>query len=411
MRDFINEQGLLQLQSGHPWLFKKHLQKEVRLPATPCVMAVGEHWFFCCDREEIPLKRLGPFERGWPQGGKDRELVVRLDDFKQKFFGPLKELAKVSYERKSTLLGEKNFRWIYAENDYIPSLVVDLFQTENGEVHGVAVIQSLTTDWAWPVLKEILSEVLVEAGFTKNNIYWHEERKGKFSAELKGQQKESVGPEIESKIIEWKKLRWQVRPGVGQKTGAYFDQRDNHLKVADYAAKMKAQKIMDLCSFQGGHGLHLLAPEREVIFVDKSQEALDTLKKNIELNGLAHHPAQLICDDVFNYLRAVKEKMDLIILDPPSFAPHAGAKRDALRGLSELNLQAIKALRPGGLLVSYSCSHAVGVEDFQGMLARVSHNTRRELTLLEITGPAMDHATLVQFEEGQYLHGFFVLVR
>jgi 23S rRNA (cytosine1962-C5)-methyltransferase len=218
----------------------------------------------------------------------------------------------------------------------------------------------------------------------------------------------------------------------GQKTGYFLDQRDNRRLAAQYAAQYASQyaaaassraaagtadpppsprpfRILDLCAYTGGFGIHALrglgAAPGEALCVDVSGEALRGLRVNADLNGLEDR-IKTLKSDVFEYLRAAerrKEAWDLIVLDPPAFAKTHSALKDALRGYREINLRAIKILKPGGVLVSCSCSQALDEGSFKQLIAEAAADAERRLIRLDFRCQAADHPVLVGYDESLYL--------
>jgi 23S rRNA (cytosine1962-C5)-methyltransferase len=202
----------------------------------------------------------------------------------------------------------------------------------------------------------------------------------------------------------------------GQKTGHFLDQRDNRRVAAAYVGagasvpagdEPPALRVLDAFSYTGGFGIHAAAanPGVQVTCVDASAEALETARINAELNGLGDRVSTAEAD-VFEYLRAAerqKDFYDLIILDPPAFAKTRSALEGALRGYKEINLRAINMLKPGGVLVTCSCSHALDETRFRYMITEAAADAGRRLIMLDFRHQAADHPVLVGYEESLYL--------
>jgi 23S rRNA (cytosine1962-C5)-methyltransferase len=219
-------------------------------------------------------------------------------------------------------------------------------------------------------------------------------------------------------------LPFLVNPGEGQKTGHFFDQKENRLRAALWgrslfagrAAGGSAARVLDACSYTGGFAVHIcrLAAawgfEVRATAVDVSAAALETLKKNARLNGIADR-IETVEADVFDILSAYerkKEQFDMIILDPPAFAKSRSALGEALRGYKEINLRALRILRPGGILVSCSCSYALDDSGFRRMIAASAADAERRLVELEFRYQGADHPVLVGYDESRYLKcGFY----
>jgi 23S rRNA (cytosine1962-C5)-methyltransferase len=199
-----------------------------------------------------------------------------------------------------------------------------------------------------------------------------------------------------------------VRPGEGQKTGHFLDQRENRLRAAAFAKG----RVLDLCAYTGGFGIHAArlgtarGQDVRVTAVDSSQSALDLIPVNAELNGVADRIAVLKAD-IFDILprleRDSKERFDLIVLDPPAFAKSRSALEGALRGYREINLRAIRLLAPGGVLVTCSCSFALDEGRFKRLITEAAADAGRRLVQLDFRYQAADHPILLGYDESLYL--------
>jgi 23S rRNA (cytosine1962-C5)-methyltransferase len=207
----------------------------------------------------------------------------------------------------------------------------------------------------------------------------------------------------------------------GQKTGFFLDQRDNRLLAAQYAAMLRKEagtepRILDACSYTGGFGLHALCPmdtlcpQGKLTMIDVSQAALDTSRRNAALQGVEDRVTAIEAN-VFDELRGMvrrKEQFDMVILDPPAFAKSRGSLAEALRGYKEINLRAIRLVRPGGVFISCSCSQAVDEITFRRMIAEAAADAGRRLIQLDFRFQAQDHPALAGYDESLYLKcGFY----
>jgi len=202
-------------------------------------------------------------------------------------------------------------------------------------------------------------------------------------------------------------------PG-GQKTGHFLDQRENHALAAAFAPRLvpggETLRVLDAFSYTGGFGIHICRPglPAELWCVDSSGPALEGVRRNAALNGL---PVRTIRADVFDYLREAerrKEQFDLIILDPPAFAKNRASLPGALRGYREINLRALTLLSPGGLLVTCSCSQALGPEQFRRMITDAAADAGRRIHELAFRSQPPDHPILAGYDESRYLTcGFY----
>lgn len=201
-------------------------------------------------------------------------------------------------------------------------------------------------------------------------------------------------------------LRFHYDANAGQKTGAFLDQRENYAAAERHAHG----RALDVCTYQGGFALHLARRCAQVTGVDVSRAALEVAEKNLQQNRarLAGNGdgVEWVEADAFDLLRGwsdAGEAFDTIVLDPPAFAKSKRAAANALRGYKEMNLRALKMLRPGGTLVTCSCSHHVPLEEFQAVVAAAAGDAGRRVRLLETRGAALDHPAVLTLPETQYL--------
>ncbi|MGA9960651.1 MAG: class I SAM-dependent rRNA methyltransferase [Acidobacteriaceae bacterium] len=207
-------------------------------------------------------------------------------------------------------------------------------------------------------------------------------------------------------VFELNGLQFHFDANAGQKTGAFLDQRENY-RAAELYARGRA---LDVCTYQGGFALHLARRCSQVTGVDASRAALEVAEKNLNMNRdqLAEQGSgvEWIEANAFELLRDwsdAGEEFDTIVLDPPAFAKSKRAVEGALRGYKEMNLRALKMLRPGGRLVTCSCSHHVPLVEFQAAVAEAASDAGKRVRLLEIRGAAFDHPAILTIPETQYL--------
>ena len=293
------------------------------------------------------------------------------------------------------------YRLIYAESDGIPGLIVDRYEE-------VLVLQSLTAGSEF--WKGALADLLLEeTGLS--TIY---ERSDADVRELEGLEPR-VGPlrgALPSFIfsITENGLKFNVNLQSGHKTGFYLDQHANRLRVRELS---KDKDILDGFCYTGGFTVNALAGEaKAVLSIDSSAEALALAKENIELNNLPAERATLLEGDVFQLLRRFRDEgrsFDMIILDPPKFAPTAAQAERAARGYKDINLFAFKLLRPGGTLVTFSCSGGIDAGLFQKIVAGAALDAGVEAQIVEHLFQAADHPVALQFPEAAYLKGLICI--
>jgi 23S rRNA (cytosine1962-C5)-methyltransferase len=192
----------------------------------------------------------------------------------------------------------------------------------------------------------------------------------------------------------------------GQKTGMYLDQRDNRNAAKHW---MKGKRVLDLFCYNGAWGLSAAAGgAAEVIGVDQSADAVDQARRNAEINGFGDR-SSFIAADVFDYLKRIERaSFDVIVLDPPAFAKTRPAVTEAAKGYTDINRRALLALKPGGILITCSCSYHMSEELFREALISAAQASGRKLRLLQVSGQSLDHPALLAMPETRYLKCFVV---
>ena len=205
-------------------------------------------------------------------------------------------------------------------------------------------------------------------------------------------------------------LKFNVNLQSGHKTGFYLDQRANRLRVRELA---KGKDVLDGFCYTGGFTVNALAGgAKSVLSIDSSADALALAKQNVELNDLPIEKTNFLEGDVFQLLRKFRDEnrsFDMIILDPPKFAPTAAQAERAARGYKDINLLAFKLLRPGGVLVTFSCSGGIDAGLFQKIIAGAALDAGVDAQIIEHLSQAGDHPVSLHFPEGAYLKGLICL--
>lgn len=212
-------------------------------------------------------------------------------------------------------------------------------------------------------------------------------------------------------IVDENGVRYHVDVPHGHKTGFYVDQRDNRALVAQYAA---GRDVLNCFCYTGGFSLAALkGGAQRVVSIDSSGDALALAQQNVAANGFDAARASWLDADAFKTLRRLVdegERFDLIVLDPPKFAPNRDSVERAARAYKDINLSGFKLLRPGGLLFTYSCSGAIDAELFQKIVAGAAADAKVDARILKRLGAGVDHPLLAAFPEGEYLKGLLLQI-
>jgi 23S rRNA (cytosine1962-C5)-methyltransferase len=309
-------------------------------------------------------------------------------------------------ERKDQENGDTDScRLCFSEADELPGLVADKY----GDL---VILQLLTKGLDTAAVREtcvrVFREELQPASILERPDPRMRELEGLVAPNLAPLWASDPASPVTSTQFKLNGLLFHFDANAGQKTGAFLDQRANYKAAQVWAQRLGATaRALDVCTYQGGFALHLAGICKTVTGVDASHTSLEVAERNLEANR-----AQLGADvdwvegDAFQILRDwsdAGEQFDAIVLDPPAFAKTKRAVEGALRGYKELNLRALKMIRPGGLLVTCSCSHHVSWADLEGALTAAAVDAHRRVRLLERRGAAPDHPVVLNLPETEYL--------
>jgi 23S rRNA (cytosine1962-C5)-methyltransferase len=335
-------------------------------------------------------------------------LIAREHINDEQLLGLLEErLQRAIAKRMPQLTAEKGqtdaCRLVFSEADELPGLIADKY----GDL---VVLQILAKGLDSIAVRETCVGVLREA-LKPTAIY---ERPDPRIRELEGLTAASVEPLFASAdaashlTFRLNGLRFHFDANAGQKTGAFLDQRENYAEAMEWAKRLGATgRALDVCTYQGGFALHLATQCRQVTGIDTSRASLEVAEHNLELNrARLSGEVDWVEADAFAILRDwanAREQFDTIVLDPPAFAKSKRAVEGALRGYKELNLRALQMLRPGGLLVTCSCSHHVGLSDLEGAVRAAAADAHRRVILRERRGACSDHPVVLTLPETEYL--------
>jgi 23S rRNA (cytosine1962-C5)-methyltransferase len=309
--------------------------------------------------------------------------------------------------RKPLLDGDNNAcRLVFSEADELPGITADKYA-------GLVIVQlrqkALDNDAVRGAVTETLREAVDPGTGGPETILEREDPRIReleqlsvpASATLFARDAENPAT---STVFRLNGLSFHFDATSGQKTGAFLDQRENYVAAARYAHG----EALDVCTYQGGFALHLARVCPRVTGIDASRAALEVAEQNLVANRAALGSAEVdwVEADAFNLLRDWSDAgsvYDTIVLDPPAFAKSKRAVEGALRGYRELNLRALKMLRPGGRLITCSCSHHVSLDEFMETLRAAAGDARRRVRLLEVRGASPDHPVVLNIPETEYL--------
>lgn len=379
------------LKRFHPWIFSGAIARVENEPEEGEVVDVytSEKEFIAC----------GHFQIG--------SIAVRVLSFVQEPVDRAFWVRKLSCARKVRealgLIGNpqtNTYRLVHGEGDNLPGLIVDIYgKTAVMQAHSAGMHLDRME------IAAALSEVMDD---TVQNIYYKSETMLPFKADLLATENGFVrGGSVDNVAME-NGLKFHVDWLKGQKTGFFVDQRENRRLLERYAA---GRNVLNMFCYTGGFSFYAMrGGARLVHSVDSSSKAIDLTNENVQLNFPGDVRHQAFAEDAFKYLDRMGEQYDLIILDPPAFAKHRDALRNALRGYTKLNAKAFEKIRPGGILFTFSCSQVVTKDNFRNAVFTAAAQAGRSVRILhQLTQPG-DHPVNIYHPEGEYLKGLVLYV-
>jgi 23S rRNA (cytosine1962-C5)-methyltransferase len=366
----VNRKAAARIAGGHPWIFLSDIVDSTQATPGALVKVLDDRNRAICQAHysstsQIALRRL-PDPLDW------RTALQAAADFRSRYVS-----------------ATDAFRLVHAEADFLPALIIDRYAD-------YFTLQALDQgmDQATPQIVQALADLFAPAGIVARNdaAVRTQENLPRETRVLHGEIPEQIAIRLNG-------LNFHVDLLHGQKTGIFLDQRENYVAAARYARG----RALDCFTSSGGFALHIASRCERVEAVDSSERALQTAERNRSANHIAN--VEFREADVFDLLsgQPAVRRYDTIILDPPAFAKSRKQFDRALGAYKEINLRALKALNPGGILVSCSCSHHVSEAELLGVIAQAALDARRTLRVLERRTQAQDHPILLTVPETHYL--------
>lgn len=378
------------LRRFHPWVFSGALAKMPADLEEGSVVRVVD--------SEGNLMGVGHFQIG--------SIAVRMLDFADTvidvgFYARRLQQAWRLREALGLRRPDNNaFRLVHGEGDFLPGLVVDIYDT-------TAVVQAHSPGMHFA--RHIIADALMTLpGADIRAVYYKSETTLPYKARLDPQNDYIAGTPGGAVAME-NGLRFNIDWLRGQKTGFFVDQRDNRSLLQHYST---GRRVLNMFCYTGGFSVYAMRGDATLVHsVDSSAKAVALTDANVELNFPGDTRHRSFATDAFKYLDAMeRDAYDLIILDPPAFAKHRSALRNALRGYQRLNAAAISRIAPGGILFTFSCSQAVTKEQFRLAVFSAAAQTGRRVRILhQLTQPA-DHPVNIYHPEGEYLKGLILYI-
>lgn len=390
------------LKRFHPWVFSGAIGRVVLDKDYPFDAPQEGEVVLVTDAKNQPLG-VGHYQIG--------SIAVRMLEF------GIAELPADFYEkrimaayrlRQSLGLNRKDnntYRLVHGEGDFLPGLVVDVYAD-------TAVVQAHSV--GMHIARQQIAEAILKAVQEVKNVYYKSDDTLPFKANISTEDK--TGYLIQNSKFKIEDEFWSTENGLefridwlrGQKTGFFVDQRENRALLEHYA---HGRDVLNMFCYTGGFSVYALRGGAQTVHsVDVSEKAVELVRKNVERNfpNCTNHEA--FAQEAFAFMADIKDKYDLIILDPPAFAKHRDAIKNALRGYQRLNQKAIEQIRPGGILFTFSCSQAIDKEMFRLAVFSAAAAVGRKVRILHQLHQPADHPINIYHPEGEYLKGLVLQV-
>jgi 23S rRNA (cytosine1962-C5)-methyltransferase len=374
----VSRRGVNRLEDGHVWVYRSDILAADGIAPGALIEVVDERGKFLgmalySSASQIAIRMIA------------KETVKDLDSLMRK------RIREAIAYRERVVRDTDAYRMVFSEGDFLPGLIVDRY---NDLLSLQVLTQAMDAEAVRQVIVSELTERLKPAAIAERvdpRVRELEQLAARTSGLLQG--------EKTSTQFSMNGVRFHYDAFEGQKTGAFLDQRENYAAAAQYAHG----EALDVFCYHGGFALHLAKHCFKVTGVDSSRPALEVADRNAALNGREIEWIEANAFDLLRDYASAGQQYDAIVLDPPAFAKSKSNLETALRGYKELNLRALKMLRPGGILVTCSCSYHVSPADFLEVVAQAARDMHRNLRILENRTQAKDHPILLEVPETAYL--------
>ena len=377
---FLKKNEERRIKAGHLWIFSNEIDKVENNPENGDLVEIYD--------SKNEFLGTGLYNKNSLISGRILS-SERIIDFKSY----IKEKIHNAYSlRKAFYPGAESFRLVFSESDFLPGLIIDKYnQTFVLQVYSFGMQKNIQ-----PIIEVLKEDLNAENIFSKNEVYFRRLEGLPESDEL------YLG-KIKTEIINDISINYKIDFQKGQKTGFYFDQRDNRIFIEKI---VKGKNVIDAFCNSGGFGLHAAkAGAESIVFLDSSNFEIESAKQNYELNNFKNK-AEFLVRDVFDYFEKIsldKKKFDVVMIDPPAFAKSKKNLKSAIKGYEKLNRLAMHLVINGGFLVTSSCSHHLGREEFIQVIAKAAIKVKRKIQLIQFNGASLDHPQIPSMNETSYL--------
>ena len=392
------EESLLRF---HPWVFSGAI-RSIQLDANYPYAAPQEGEVVQVVDSKGSILGVGHYQIG---SIAVRMLAFGVSELPENFWQDRIAEAYTMRVRLGLVSAENNsYRLIHGEGDFLPGLIVDIYAD-------TAVIQAHSI--GMHCHRAEIAEAIVKTVEQVDKVYYKSDDTLPHKAPIKG---DRVGYLIGKEKADFNGDFWAKENGLdfridwlkGQKTGFFIDQRDNRSLLEHYA---KNKEVLNMFCYTGGFSVYALRGGAKLVHsVDVSQKAIDLVRSNVAHNFGENAPHEAYAEEAFEFMAKNQNKYDLIVLDPPAFAKHRDAIKNALRGYQRLNAKGIQSIRPGGILFTFSCSQAIDKDMFRLAVFSAAAQVGRRVRILQQLHQPADHPINIYHPEGEYLKGLVLEV-
>ena len=409
----VSSRAVTRLRSGHPWVYRSDVVNPGNA-AAGAVVDIGE------ERGRLLGTALYSSASAIAVRMISRDCLPQSEVLSQLI--PQRIQAALEYRERVVFAGNpatsNAYRLIFSEGDQLPGLIADRYNDivtvqaltqafDRADFRATLLAPLATLEGVNAIVERVDDRIraLEQLPVRASAVVWRRDA----GASPEGEHSLPAAPAVDqlpATVFSMNGVRFRYEALAGQKTGAFLDQRENYAAVERFAHG----EGLDCFCYHGGFALHMARRCSSIIGVDSSRPALEAAEKNAALNG---QELEWIEANAFDLLRDYADagrQYDTIVLDPPAFAKSKSALPAALRGYKELNLRALKMLRPGGILATCSCSYHVSPADFAALLASAAADSGRAVRVLERRGASLDHPAIITIPETAYLKCFIVSV-
>jgi len=381
------------LQRFHPWVFSGAIQRIEGKPAEGDLvevldsnrnfLAIGHYQIGSIAVRVVSFENIAVDDDFW-----NRKIQVA--------YAMRKSIGLVAPTVNNT------YRLVHGEGDSLPGLIVDVYdETAVMQAHSIGMHET----------REILAKAIVANVPEVKNVYYKSETTLPFKAAIEPEDGYLIGKETAQLTALENGLNFHVDWLRGQKTGFFVDQRENRSLLERYSA---GKSVLNMFCYTGGFSVYALRGGAKLVHsVDSSAKAIDLTDKNVEANYPNDPRHKSFAEDAFKYLNnlhTLDQQYDLIILDPPAFAKHREALRNALKGYKRLNAKAFEQIKPGGIVFTFSCSQVVSKDQFRLAVFSAAAESKRNVRILHQLSQPADHPINIYHPEGEYLKGLVLWV-